>query len=273
MAQNKEHRSVWSLHGPLLEMTNGLSCPLNFLRCCFAFAPGPSRRESLSITRAQVPPDGRGRSTVGPPTYSKGVFSCDSVSWGHVAANLSGGLGPWKIYTEVMSEQKVLSRRPVLERKHDRVQCPRVSPRAPLLSLLLCQKCFTLLRGKGGGGEKNKQNNTRTQYKHIRVDSQTARQPMSARFRFYVTVTYIQCSVQRHFLNLWRRQRKGHGFVCVVSHLACFPPGKESHIQGTLTSPIIFSGIVCLESVGELCRSEKSSSSQRNRPDVQPTQR
>lgn len=46
MAQNKEHRSVWSLHGPLLEMTNGLSCPLNFLRCCFAFAPGPSRGAS-----------------------------------------------------------------------------------------------------------------------------------------------------------------------------------------------------------------------------------
>lgn len=166
MAQNKEHRSVWSLHGPLLEMTNGLSCPLNFLRCCFAFAPGPSSRESLSITRAQVPSDGRGRSTVGPPTYSKGVFSCGSVSWGHVAANLSGGLGPWKIYTEVMSEQKVLSRCPVLERKHDRVQCPRVSPRAPLLSLLLCQKCFTLLCGRGGEGGKKTKQHTHTVQTH-----------------------------------------------------------------------------------------------------------
>lgn len=96
MAQNKEHRSVWSLHGPLLEMTNGLSCPLNFLRCCFAFAPGPSRRESLSITRAQVPSDGRGRSTVGPPTYSKGVFSCGSVSWGQRCSEPQRGPRPMK---------------------------------------------------------------------------------------------------------------------------------------------------------------------------------
>lgn len=103
----------------------------------------------FSITRVPVPADGRGRSAVGPPTSSKGVFSYGSVSWGHGAANLSGGRGPWKIYAEVMSKQKVLSRRPVLERKHDRVQCPRMSSCAPLLSLLLCQKCFTLLCRRG----------------------------------------------------------------------------------------------------------------------------
>lgn len=65
-------------------------------------------------------------------------------------------------------------------------------------------------------GKRKKKNNThaRTQYKHIREDSWTARQPLSSRFRFYVTVTHIQCSVQRHFLHLWRGRRKGQSSVC-----------------------------------------------------------
>lgn len=128
--------------------------PLTFSAVASHLLPG---LQCTSPFPLRGPSDGRGWSAVWPPTYSKGVFSCSSVSWGHGAANLSGGLGPWKIYTEVMSEQKVLSRRPVLERKHDRVQCPRVSPRAPLLSLLLCQKCFTLLRGRGGEKKKTTQ--------------------------------------------------------------------------------------------------------------------
>lgn len=78
----------------------------------------------------------------------------------------------------------------------------RACRRVRLSSAFCCVRNVSPCSAEEGGGEKNKQNNTRTQYKHIRVDSQTARQPMSARFRFYVTVTYIQCSVQRHFLNL-----------------------------------------------------------------------
>lgn len=123
----------------------------------------------------------------------------------NVAANLSGGASAHERFTRRLclsgkSSQDVLFWNANTTGCGVRA-CRRV---APLFSLLLCQKCFTLLRGRGGGGGKktNKTTHARTQCKHIRVDSQTARQPMSARFRFYVTVTYIQCSVQRHFLNL-----------------------------------------------------------------------
>lgn len=107
------------------------------------------------------------------------------------------------------------------------------------------------LRKRGDKKKKIKQQHTRARYKHIRVDGWTARQPLSARFRFYVTVTYMQCSVQRHFLNLWRRRHKGQDFVCRQPPSA-FLPGRKTHIQGKLTSLEIFRGTACLQSVSEL---------------------
>lgn len=51
MLQSKEHWSPQSLHDPLLEMTNGLSCLLNFLRGPLCRALGPSEVPVPSIMR------------------------------------------------------------------------------------------------------------------------------------------------------------------------------------------------------------------------------
>lgn len=56
MPQNKEHWSLRLLHGLLLEMTNGLSCLLNFPRSSFAFALGPLRCESLPLQAVLLGP-------------------------------------------------------------------------------------------------------------------------------------------------------------------------------------------------------------------------
>lgn len=90
------------------------------------------------------------------------------------------------------------------------------------------------------------------------MDGWTARQPLSARFRFYVTVTYIQCSVQRHFLNLCRRRHKGQGFMCRQPPSA-FLPGRKPTFRESWPYRW-FLKAVCLMSVSELCGNEKGSS-------------
>lgn len=49
MLQNKEHCSLRSVHDPLLEMTNGLSCLLNFFYCSFYCSLRAQECESLPL--------------------------------------------------------------------------------------------------------------------------------------------------------------------------------------------------------------------------------
>lgn len=204
MPQNKEHWSLWLLHDLLLEMTNGLSCLLNFPCCWFAFALGPLRCKSLPLQSILRGPEqaltdgGKHCKTAADHLQCKRVFSF-SLCPEDTVRQTSVEICPWKIYTEDTSIRK--SSQDILFWNTNKTGCVRSAVSVHLLCAslhpLLCQKCFTL-------HYEHTHACTHTINTHWtgQVNEETVLQSLSVQFKLYVTVRYIQRSVQRQFLTL-----------------------------------------------------------------------
>lgn len=224
MPKNKEHWSLWLLHGPLLKMTNGLSCPLNVLRCWLAFAPGPLRCESVPLWGVLLGPmrGWRTRTSIVRQQRAPTVREClasayvlrtqySKPQWTSVHERFKQRMSPSETPLKMSCSAAQTRQRGSGSAASRPVLCASLNP-------LLCQKCFTLYT-------RTPPPHTHTPQTHIHVD------------RWMKKLYYRPCQFSLNYTWQWgtysvvsrdnplpsnRSSVKGHGFLCLQPPASAF---------------------------------------------------